>query len=153
MNLIISDGTDFFYFLWNYIQIQAVKIKGITKSSSLLLLNKSWFLPPHTAHFDEDIISSFIGLYNFWVFTFCIFPTLQSIRLILQKFLLNFKDQLTKFYQSYLAGLLLLALWQILIFYYYKPNRLIKALVFLLCCFRDPWVFAFWIFFVLQTKR
>ena len=89
------------------------KLKGLGNPLASCFLISLDFLPPHKAHFDENIFSSFIGLYNFWVFTFCIFPTLQTIRLILQKSLFNvmlIADQLTEFYQPYLAGLLLLAL-------------------------------------------
>ena len=38
------------------------------------------FLLSHPAHYDKKCYSSVFSLYNFWVFTFCIFATLQAIR-------------------------------------------------------------------------
>ena len=38
------------------------------------------FLPLHTAHFDKKHYFSIFSFYNFWIFTFCVFSILQTIR-------------------------------------------------------------------------
>ena len=120
VNLIISDTLIFvYYFIRLYRNQSGANWKrsgNPLASCSLINLN---FLLPHIAHFDESIFSTNISLYNFWVSPFCIFSTLQVIRLKLQQFLcviILIADKLKKFYQSYLAGLVLLAIWKILIF-------------------------------------